>query len=327
MSKRAALLVLFALAACGEKRKDPPPDVTGARARGGQAFSELAPELEKMGQDNKAARVKAELEAAALPPKAKVFAQDSRGCTWIDSQALVTAGEHESRHQVRAAAIAEARLSAIQDFLGVDIRSRFMDYRQEGLKDEQSLTENILQTTRLGRIIDEKVLGEGFSDLEGCKACRYGVQLRSCVLPLPSDGDKQFAVELGLSRTRFVEGDEAKITVSSTRDAYVYLFNVGPDWSIVPITPVDGAPGVLVKAGQPFLYPDDEALRRGVKLVAELPQGHKVSAETLRVIAVKVPLSPQQSDMSGGFLGMLRRLNASRVEWTDDATAFTIYGR
>jgi hypothetical protein len=27
----------------------------------------------------------------------------------------------------------------------------------------------------------------------------------------------------------------------------------------------------------------------------------------------------------GGYLSLLRRLNASRLEWTDDAQAFTIY--
>ena len=263
-------------------------------------------------------------ESPAL--RAKVLSKDPRGCTWLESEGLVTVGEQDSKHQARAAAIDEARKSAMQDFLGVDVKSRFMDFQQEGLRDQASLTESMLQTTRLGRVIDENVLSEGYRDLPGCPACRYAVRLRSCLLPIPDDSDKDFHVDLSLSRSRFLEGDEAKITVSSSRDCWLYLYDVGMDWETGLIAPNEVVPEVRLKAGQSWDYPDEEAKRRGVRLVAELPKGKDISAETIRVIATKTPLQRKLDDPAvGGYLGILRRLNSSRVDWTDDAEAFTIY--
>jgi len=52
----------------------------------------------------------------------------------------------------------------------VDVKSKFMDFQQEGLRSQSSLTESILQTTRNGRILKEAVLEEGYNDAPGCPA-------------------------------------------------------------------------------------------------------------------------------------------------------------
>ena len=47
--------------------------------------------------------------------KARVLQPDARGCTWIESEGLITVGQDESRSQVRASAINEARQSGGTD--------------------------------------------------------------------------------------------------------------------------------------------------------------------------------------------------------------------
>jgi hypothetical protein len=319
----AALAVLALLLGCGggSKKVKKDPDYEGARKRAHEAFEGT----DRGGQSATAASE----PAPEFDGKAKNLGKDAvNNCTWLETEGLVRVGDQDSRSQARAAAMAEARKRAMESFLGVDLKQRGLDFQQEGLRDEDQLVESILQTTRRGRVIDEKVLKEGYMDVPGCPACRFRMTLRSCLVPLPTDSDHDFQVELSLSRTRFVDGDEARIKVTATRECYVYLYDVGVDGETSLVVPNEIVPEVRLKAGETFEYPDADARKRGVKLVAQLPEGKSVSAETIRLIATKVPLSKdRQSPAMGGYMGLLRRLNASRLDWTEDVQAFTIYNR
>jgi hypothetical protein len=260
----------------------------------------------------------------------KILGTDRDGCTWVSGEAVVTVGDQDTRHQARAAAIEQARAAAVQDFLGVDVRSRLLDFEQEGLRRQERLTESLLQTTRNGRILKEQLLSEGYRDAPDCPGCRYAVALKDCVVPRPEESDKNFRVELGLSRTRFVQGDPAKITVTATRDCTVYLYDLydlGTDAKTALIVPNAAVPQKTLKAGETWTYPDADAAQAGVSLAAQLPDAKDdVSAETIRVVASKAPLPASVYDPTdGGWFGVMRRLNREKVEWTDDAAAFTIY--
>ncbi len=83
------------------------------------------------------------------------------------------------------------------------------------------------------------------------------------------------------------------------------------------------------RGGELLLESKDDAKKRGVRLVAELPKPtDEVSAEVIRVVATVTPLPAAVYDPTdGGYLGVLRRLNRSRTEWAEDAEAYTIYKR
>jgi hypothetical protein len=218
----------------------------------------------------------------------------------------------------------------VQDFLGVEVKSKFMDFQQEGLRKESRLTEGILQTTRSGRILKELVLEEGYKDAPDCPGCLYRLRLKACAVPRESGADKDFSVQLGVSSQHYRSGDEAKLTVTATRDCWIYLYNIydlGAKDQTALVVPNENVKEKRLKAGESWEYPDEEARKLGVRLVAELPQaGDEVSAETIRVIASKAALSQTiTSPADGGWLGVLRRLNRASVEWTDDAEAYTIY--
>lgn len=265
-----------------------------------------------------------------------VLGQDPDGCTWLQGDAAVVVGPEVSRHQAHASAMEQARAAAVQDFLGVNINSKFMDFQQEGLRKDAHLTESILQTTRNGNIIKEKVLEEGYQDIQAngntpaCPACLYRLKLKACVLPRDAGADKDFRVELEVSQARFFAGDEAAITVTATRDCTVYLYDVydlGEVDKTALVIPNDAIPNKTLKAGESWTYPSDDDKKAGIHLVAELAKGDQdVSAEVIRVIASKVPLRKGVYDPTdGGYLGVLSRLHRSQVEWTEDAAAYTIY--
>ncbi|HAZ08304.1 MAG TPA: hypothetical protein DCZ01_07255 [Elusimicrobia bacterium] len=323
-----ALISSFLLSGCGGKAAVKPPAST----------------LDEATADAVKARAETTLSAPAgtsvdepgknevQERRGKVLGTDPEGCTWVEGESSVAVGEQDSKHQVRAAAVEQARAAAVQDVLGVEVKSKFMDFQQEGLRREAHLTESILQTTRSGRILKEIVLEEGFKDSPGCPSCRYHLKLKACVAPREAASDKDFHVELGLSRVRFVHGDEAKIRVTVTRDCFIYLYNVydlGSQDKTALVVPNEVVAEKQLRAGESWEYPDEEARKRGVRLVAEFARpGDEVSAETIRVVASKAPLPRSVYDPAdGGWFGVMRRLNRSKVEWAEDAEAFTIYKR
>lgn len=263
----------------------------------------------------------------------RILGKDLEGCTWVEGIASVVVGLEDTTHQARAMAVAQARAAAIQDFAGVDVKSKLMDFRQEGLRRESRLTENILQTTRSGRILKEEVLEQGYRDAPGCPSCRYRARIKACVIATADDGDKEFQVGLSLNRVRFVHGDEARISITSTRDCWIYLYDVydlgaGPKTALV--APNELVRELKLKAGEESVFPDEAAKKAGMSaLQAELPEGAElVSAETIRVVASKTPLPAKIYDPTdGGWLGVLQRLHRSKVQWAEDAEAFTIYRR
>ena len=332
-----AVALALALSACGGGRTSVKaasgPEYDAVKVRADKAHG--APEARTGGTvvatekgESKDAAVRNEVQER----QGKVLGADPEGCTWLEGYASVAVGPQDTRHQTRAAAMEQARAAAVQDFLGVEVKSRFMDFQQEGLRKESRLTEGILQTTRSGRILKETVLEEGYRDAPDCPGCLYRMRLKACAVPRAAGGDKDFAVELSVSNQRFFHGDEAKISVTATRDCWVYLYNIydlGAKDQTALVVPNENVKEKRLKAGETWEYPDEEARKLGVRLVAELPQeGDDLSAETIRVIASKAALSSAvTSPKDGGWLGVLRRLNRADVEWTDDAEAYTIYKR
>ena len=322
------LPLLLGAAACHERRAVPAakPDYEAVKVRAEKSFNEVEPGL---GESRKAKLAPAPAPVPETPaPSSSVADKDAKlGCTWVHAEATVPVGEDVSKSQARAAAVEKARDAAIQDILGVEVNQRGLDYQQEGLRGQNNLIESVLRTTRRGCILNEKVLTDEYRDLGPCRQCAYFVELRACIKERAADSDQDLHVELSLSRDHFQEGDEAKITVIASRDVYLYVYDVGMKSETSLIAPNEQFPEVKVKAGQTWIYPDEETVKRGVRLVAQMPEGNlPVSAETIRVVATKLPLPAKYHDpVRGGYLGVMQRLNASSYDWAEDAAAFAIY--
>ncbi|MCR4294430.1 MAG: DUF4384 domain-containing protein, partial [Elusimicrobia bacterium] len=313
MSRLLPLFALvLALSACGGGKAglktESGPEYEAVRERAEKAHG--APELRTGGTEVKTEKGESKETVARNEVQerdGKVLGVDPDGCTWLEGSASVAVGAQDTRHQTRAAAMEQARAAAVQDFLGVEVKSKFMDFQQEGLRRESRLTEGILQTTRSGRILKEQVLEEGYRDAPDCPSCLYRMRLKACAIPREAAADKDFFVELEVSRQRFLHGEEAKLKVTATRDCWVYLYNIydlGSRDQTALVVPNESVKEKRLKAGESWEYPDEEARKLGVRLIAELPQeSDAVSAETIRVIASKAALSGKvTSPADGGWL-------------------------
>ena len=266
------------------------------------------------------------------PAEAKILDTDPDGCTWVAATGSVRFGDQDTKHQAFAQAIAEARQKAMETLLGVRIDHSFIDFQSENsLRGEFVLTEKLLRVTQLGRAIKENVLRVGPVDDPGCVACRIEAQIETCLVPEKERGDKDFQVSVRLNRSSYQDGDEVIITVTSTRDSYLYIYNVDMDFRAALIAPNKYVPSVRVKAGEAWVYPSDDLRTKGLRATAHLLPSSSVSAETIRVVASKaalpnslVSLTYQQEITQPPFFEFLRALLAMDVEWVEDVQAFTI---
>jgi hypothetical protein len=151
------------------------------------------------------------------------------------------------------------------------------------------------------------------------------------LVPEKEKSDKDFRVNVRINRSSYQNGDEVLITITSTRDSYLYIYNVDMDFHAALIAPNKYVPSVTVKAGETWVYPSDDLRAKGVRATAHLLPGSSVSAETIRVIASKaalpnslVSLAHQRKSTQPPFLEFLRALMAVDVEWVEDVQAFTI---
>ena len=264
--------------------------------------------------------------------EAKILDTDPDGCTWVAATGSVRFSDQDTKHQAFAQAIAEARRKAMSALLGVQIDHRFIDFQNENsLRGEFVLTEKLLRVTQVGRAIKEDVLHVSPVNDPGCAACRIEAQIRTCLVPEKERRDKDFHVTVRLNRSSYQDGDDVILTVTSTRDSYLYIYNVDMDFRAALIAPNKHIPSVSIKAGEAWEYPSDGLRAKGLRATARLLPGSSVSAETIRVVASKaalpnslVSLVHQRESTQPPFLEFLRALMAVDVEWVEDVQAFTI---
>ena len=254
-----------------------------------------------------------------------VLGRGPHGCTWVESTGVAEVSDQESPAQARALAVEQARLSAMRSVFGVNVVSHLVDYSQEGLKGRDQLVENLLLTSRQGRILQEKIVSDGYLATPSCAYCRYQAAVKDCLLPIPK-AQKDFRVQVTLNRHRFVPGDQAEVSVTASKDCYLYLYDEGVDGKASLLVPnaVTGAQ-VRLSAGQTWTYPSASEKENGVILSASLPAGASISVEEIRAIVTTDPLPRKISDPSKGYLAVIRRLVRSHNLWNDDTSVLTIY--
>src|SRR3990167_5866420 len=205
-----------------------------------------------------------------------VFAFD---CNWVEAagEAVV---ENITPDEARQLAINRARISAIESKTGVRVHGSTI------VKDYQLLAD-MVQTLSQGYITDEKIIKweQGLFQESQDKAplTTYKVQLSACVAGV-GEKDPYFKVDAKLNKPVFIEGDEAVITVKTSRDAYLHIFNLTADDRISPIAPSTTLPIIPVKANKEFKFPPE-----GFGLLMSVIKDKKRSSECFIIVATKEP--------------------------------------
>src|SRR3990172_9105132 len=224
-------------------------------------------------------------------------------CNWVESTGEA-AVENITPDEARQTAINRARISAIESKTGVRVHGSTM------VKDYQLLAD-MVQTLSQGYITDEKIIKweQGLFQESQDKAplTTYKVQLSACVAGV-GEKDPYFKIDAKLNKPIFIEGDEAIITVKTSRDAYLHIFNLTADDRISPIAPSTTLPIIPIKANKEFKFPPE-----GFGLLMSVIKDKQRSSECFIIVATKEPFdfigfakTSSSPPLEGGDKGVVR---------------------
>lgn len=208
---------------------------------------------------------------------------DSRGT--VEVRASVVASDDESPSHARSRAMARARQAAVEFVGGVKIKTGTLSFEQVRGSDSTSLLQVLTSVRADALMVQEKLIRSRTVPM-GNGGYRIEIVMRGRVLDRSDSRDSSFRTEVRLPNTNLLEGEEVKLSVRSSQDARIYVIGITDEGATV-LLPNSYHPDTRVRAGRWLEFPDKALYERGVRLVAEVPNGKRSVREALLVVALK----------------------------------------
>lgn len=259
---------------------------------------------------------------------------------WVEVVAEVVAPESEAPAEARARALAEARRAAIESVAGIRVRSSLLSYEGVRESDASSLVQSLTASRADAMVLDERLAGSEMTPLAG-RGYRMRVVLRARVLDRSTAGDPGFRLQMRIDRERFLAGEDVALSVRASRDARIYVLGISEDSAAV-LLPNKWLADTRTEAGEWIRFPDGALRERGVRLVAQVPDGKDSAVEALVAVALRGDLEldnwmPSRGDAfrasdAQGAGRMLADLLAPLSDlppdsWTFDQVVYEVYAR
>lgn len=223
----------------------------------------------------------AEVGTTAGAPRVRRLRQPG----WVEVTAEVVAPESESPADARARALGEARRAAVESVAGVRVSSSLVSWEGVRESDASSLVQSLTASRADALVLDEKLLGSEMKPLPG-RGYRMGVVLQARVLDRAGAADPGFQLQLELDRERFLAGEDVALAVRASRDARIYVLGISEDSAAV-LLPNKWLADTRAGAGEWIRFPDGALRERGVRLVAQVPEGRDSAVEALVAVALR----------------------------------------
>jgi hypothetical protein len=201
---------------------------------------------------------------------------------WVTVEALVPFTDDHTVSQVKARCRIEARRLAVEKAVGHFVRGSTVVYNYV-------LADDLVQSVARGLVVEEQVLEEGVRESEhdsGVKTLFYATKLKAKVKRVHSESKEHFKIQGSLNKTVFYPKDEMQIRVTSSRNAFLYIFNVGQDHSVTVLYPNRFAQNGALVAGEELIFPDEKLRSVGVVLRVVPPPGAVKAIERIKLVAV-----------------------------------------
>lgn len=207
------------------------------------------------------------------------LAQRSQWATGVGEASLANI----TYEQARMNALRAARLDAVQKVVGYRVYGGLLDMyvesnetrRQEKLRD---LFATISFETSYGYVVKDSIISKGI--VPGKEI--YQVSLKAKVVIPEGEPDPNFHLELDLNRNLYQEGDKVFVSMRSTKECYVTLFDILPSDSVLVLIPNAMVKDNHLMPGVIYTFPPEY-----YDFEATIPSGRKRSLETLLAIATR----------------------------------------
>jgi hypothetical protein len=260
-------------------------------------------------------------------------AQVETGEQWVTVEGIYPFGDELSINEARSRSLDEARRKAIQQAAGTFLIETKVMYNDK-------IVERLGRSVVRGIITEEHVLKDGVKQNE-INAERstyyYLTRLRARVKTLRPEVKNDLGVSVSLNKAHFKPGEEMVISVSTKKDAYLHIFNVGANGEVTLLLPNRFSQQNHVHGNQTLSLPDDAGMKAGLRL-RTFVQDNKKALEQIKVIATTRNIDFLKGKVRPGIYQVFPGKDTALItdlfrelaavdddEWAEGAVAFEVY--
>lgn len=249
---------------------------------------------------------------------------------WTEAEGVVAMGQDTTLEQAQRGSLDAARRAAIEQAVGTFVKS-------SSVVRNFQLADDLIHAVVRGVIVEEKILRRGVVESKDDQGALYQTRIKAKVRGIPVERRGSFAVAARLNRVVFNAGDEVELRITPTQDAYLYIFNVGPDEHITVLAPNSHEAETLLKANKEYHFPSETLLSKKVKLKTWLLPGSMTSSEKLKVVVTRQPVSLLKGRVAEGvfmeykpsetalLIDLMRILGAmDPADWAEATLAYEV---
>ncbi len=195
-------------------------------------------------------------------------------------------GDDTTKAQARAAARNNARVRALEQAVGVQVRGSTLLYNS-------SLINDLVVTATKGLIVKEEVM-EDAPRIKGNQISYY-FKIRAHIKPISTEKRSSLKVirtevlradtDKGLTSPVFQQNDEIQIRLQANADAFINIFSVSQDGQVSKLFPNKYVKIAPLAAKDTLLFPDNSQRAIGLKLRVSTPKKLSRAIESVLVIA------------------------------------------
>ncbi len=249
---------------------------------------------------------------------------------WTEAEGVVAMGQETTLEQAQRGSLDAARRAAIEQAVGTFVKS-------SSVVRNFQLADDLIHTVVRGVIVEEQILRRGVGETQDGHGALYQTRIKAKVRGIPVERRGSFAVSARLNRAVFNEGDEVELRITPTQDAYLYIFNVGPDEHITVLSPNSHEAESVLKANKEYRFPSETLLSKKVRLKTWLLPGSTTSSEKLKVVVTRQPVSLLKGRVAEGvfmeykpsetalLIDLMRTLGAmDPADWAETTLAYEV---
>jgi hypothetical protein len=203
----------------------------------------------------------------------------------VEGKAPVLEG---NREKARNQAIQAAERNAVAQALASEITV-------DALLVNLRLSGSILGAIPYGKIVQKKILDEGLiksttGDDAAGQGAVYRIRMRAGVVRETEGVDPSFYLDAGINQSVFKDGDTLEIHIRSTKNCYLFIFNILEGRKIIRLFPNSLTENNYLPADKKYIFPDSGAHKKGISLRVHLPENKETVTESIYILATLQPL-------------------------------------
>jgi len=203
---------------------------------------------------------------------------------WYQVTSWVEIHDDMTSAQAKENAINQALATIIEFHSGININSTSLSILAEtNLEIDIDHFSQIINSMSSGIILEKEIIDDRKELIDGYWI--YVITLKAKVGQLKSKNDPFFKLEAKLNRKNYQNNDEMIIEISSTKDCYIFVFNIYGDNSVASLLPNQYMSNNFLQKGHSLQLPPKKG--KITKFKVGLPEGKNQATELILVLAIK----------------------------------------